>query len=530
MNRSSWTGTGRLMGHAARRDRVLVAVWVVVLVGVCFASAAATASLYPRVSDRVSAAEAINSSPAVVALYGPVLDVGNEGELAMTKMTVLYAALVAVLLLVVVRRHTRGEEESGRAELLGGTAVGRHALLGSALCTGALVSLLVGLLAAVADVLGGLPLEGSVAFGASWAGVGLVATGLTATACQLAASARTCAALAGAGLGVLFALRAVGDTSAGWLSWLTPFGWSTRLRAWSDPRWSVLLLYAATAAVLAAVAHGLRSRRDLGSGLLPPRPGPVHGSRRLGDALALAVRQHTTSLVGWTTGTALLGLVLGSVAPGVGAMLESDGARAMIERLGGRGALEDTLLAAELSVAAVAISCFAVSVVSRGGSDEREGRTEQVLATATSRSTSLLATAVVALLGSTWLLLVTGTTVGVGLGAASSGLGSGVARLVVAALAQAPSVWLVAALALAAYAIGSRWAVAGWGMVVGFLTLGQLGELLGLPRWLVGVSPYVHAPQLPGQPFDLVPAVSLTALTALVLVGSWLRFGRRDIG
>ncbi len=527
---ATWTGTGRLIGHALRRDRTLVAVWVLVLVGVCFASAAATGSLYPRESDRVAAAEAINASPAVVALYGPVLDVRSEGELAMTKMTVLYAVLVALLLLVVVRRHTRGEEEGGQAELLGGTAVGRDAALGSAVAVGVLLSVVVGLLAALADVTGGLAPEGSLAFGASWAGIGLVATGLTAVACQLSASARTSASLAGAGIGALFVLRAVGDTGASWVSWLSPFGWSTRLHAWSDPRWPVLLLYAGTAAALVATAHALRSRRDLGSGLLAARPGPRSGSPRLGGPLALAVRQLGTSLVAWTTATALLGLVLGSVAPGVGSMLDSAGTRAMIERLGGRGALEDTLLAAELSLVAVVVTCFAVSVVAQGGTDERDGRTEQVLATAASRSVSLGATVVVAFLGAAWLLLVTGLTVGLGVGVASSGPGSGLLSILAAALAQVPSVWLVTALAVAAYTLGSRWAVAGWALVAGFLTLGQLGELLRLPRWLVELSPYVHAPRMPAQPFEPVTASWLTVLTVVVLLAAWRRYRVRDIG
>ena len=140
----SWTGAARLVRHAARRDRVLVAAWTLVLVAVCYSSAAATESLYPAVSDRVSAATAINASPSVVALYGPILDVRSLGEISMTKMTVLYAVFVALLLLVVVRRHTRTEEESGRAELLGGTAIGHDAPLAAAVSLGALISVAVG--------------------------------------------------------------------------------------------------------------------------------------------------------------------------------------------------------------------------------------------------------------------------------------------------------------------------------------------------------------------------------------------------
>ena len=119
-----YAGTALLTRAALRRDRLLASIWIALLTVVAYASAAATASLYPTVADQVAAARAINASPAVVALYGPILDERSLGELAMTKMTVLYAVFVALLLVVVVRRHTRGDEESGRAELVAGTAVG----------------------------------------------------------------------------------------------------------------------------------------------------------------------------------------------------------------------------------------------------------------------------------------------------------------------------------------------------------------------------------------------------------------------
>ena len=133
---TTYTGTWSLARAALRRDRVLASAWVLLLVVVVYASAAATESLYPTAADRVDAAEAINNSPAIVALYGPILDVTSLGELAMTKLTVLYAVFAALLFLVLVRRHTRTEEESGRAELLGGTAIGRDAPLAAAVARG----------------------------------------------------------------------------------------------------------------------------------------------------------------------------------------------------------------------------------------------------------------------------------------------------------------------------------------------------------------------------------------------------------
>jgi ABC-2 type transport system permease protein len=292
----------------------------------------------------------------------------------------------------------------------------------------------------------------------------------------------------------------------------------------------VLLLYAAASVVLVAVAQALRSRRDLGSGMFAARPGPATGSPRLAGALALSLRLHGTMVLAWTVAMGVIGMVLGSIAPNVGSMLDSPAARDMMARLGGRGAVEDTLIAAELSITAVIVTCFGIAVVGHGSSDERDGRTEQVLATAVSRSRSLLATLIVALVGSTWLLVVTGAAVTVGYGTAAGGLGDTFARVMPAALAQAPATWLVTSIAVAAYTLRSRWAVLGWGFLVAFLVVGQLGELLRLPRWVIDLSPYVHVPKMPVEAFAAGPALVLAGLAAALLAAGWWNYRTRDIG
>jgi ABC-2 type transport system permease protein len=523
-------GTVLLTRHAFRRDRILATTWVVVLALTCYASAAATSSLYPSMADRVSAAEAINSSPAIVALYGPILDVRSLGELAMTKMTVLYAVFVAIMCLVLVRRHTRVEEENGQTELIGGTAVGRDAPLASAVVEAGAVALVLGLVSAGVNIVAGLPVAGSLAFGASWAGVGLTSVGMTAVACQLSASARTCAAIAAGMLGFVYLLRAVGDTSVSWLSWLSPLGWSTQLRAYSGTRWWVLLLYVALAAALVGAAQVLRARRDLGSGLLAARPGPAHGSPRLADAVALSLRVHGSMLWIWSVSTASMGVVFGAIAPNIGDLLDSPSARQMIERLGGEGVLEETLIAAELSILAVVVTCFAIAVVGHGGADEHDGRTEQVLATATSRLRAFVATTLVALVGSAWLLLVTGIALSLGYGGVGGGLGTAFGDIVPAALVQVPAVWVVTALAAACFALRSSWTVLAWGLLVLFLTLGQLGELVKLPTWVIDLSPYTNVPTMPVEPFSAAPVLILTAIAAAVLATAGWRYRSRDIG
>jgi ABC-2 type transport system permease protein len=523
---STVSGTGLLVRHTLRRDRVLVSVWLLILLAACYASAAATAGLYPTEKEQVAAAETINASPAIVALYGPILDVHSLGELAMTKMTVTYAVFVAIMCLVLVRRHTRVEEENGQTELIGATAVGRDAPLAAAIAEVSTVAVVLGLLAAAVNMAAGLPALGSLAFGASWAGIGLVSGALTAAACQLSASARTCAGIAATGLGVLYGLRAIGDTAVSWLSWTSPFGWSTQLRAYGDTHWWMLLLYVALSGVLMIVAQAVRAHRDLGSGLLASRPGPAEGSPRLSNAIALSMRVHTSMLATWTVAMAAMGIILGAIAPQIGDLLSSASARQLMQRLGGVGLLRETLVAAELSIVAVVVSCFAITVVGHTATDEDDGRTEQVLATATSRSDTFTATVAVAVVGSTWLLLVTGLAVAIGYSAAG---GDSRGRLVPAALAQAPAVWLMTGLAAACFALRSGWAVGAWGLLVAFVTLGQIGELLQLPTWVLDLSPYTDVPRMPVEDFAWTPELLLALVAVLILLGAWRRYHSRDI-
>jgi polyether ionophore transport system permease protein len=520
------TGLWQLTRFSLRRSRILIGVWTAALALLCYASAAATGPLYATTAERVAAARSINASSALVALYGPILDVHSLGEISMTKTTVTYGMLVMALCIALVRRHTRVEEESGRAELLGALAVDSSTPLVSAVLVGAITATLVGVTGALADVAGGLPVGGSLWFGASWWGLGLVGTGIGALTAQLSPSARTCGTIAAGIVAVLFLLRAIGDTSVSWLSWLTPLGWSTQLRAWSAPRGWLVLLDLALAAGLVGAALLVRSRRDLGSGLLAERPGPESGSPRLASALALNLRVHSTSLLVWSVASAVVGALLAAIIPGAESMLDTAGAREYVERLGGVGALQQTLVAAFVAFVAIGISCFALTVVTHGGVEEHDGRTEEVLATATGRSTTFLAVGLVALGGAAWLLLVTG--VGMAIGATGSSVSFG--GVLAASLVQIPAVWLVGGLALLGLAQGSRWAMAGWVVLAAFFLMGPLAELLQLPGWVAGLSPYSHVSKVPAETLSVLPELWLTALAALVVATAWWRYRERDIG
>jgi putative exporter of polyketide antibiotics len=167
-----------------------------------------------------------------------------------------------------VVRHTRGDEEAGRLELVRSARVGRQAPLTSALAVAALANaVLVALLCLVLPVLG-LPATGSVALALAIGTCGLAFTGVSLVAAQLTSGARAARGLAIGALGVAFLARAVGDATGAsgpsWLTWVLPLGWTETLRPFAGERWWVLALFLGST----GLAFSLAKRRDLGAGLV----------------------------------------------------------------------------------------------------------------------------------------------------------------------------------------------------------------------------------------------------------------------
>lgn len=515
------TGWPILLRHALRRDRWLICVWVGVLTLLAYASAVATPALFVSIQQQTAAAMLINSQPALVALYGPILDVTSTGELAMSKMTVLYAVFAAVIFVILVRRHTRVEEETGRAELVGATAVGRNASLLAVIVECGVVAVLIGGLAWAACVVGGLPAPGSAWFALSWIGTGLVATGVALVACQLSASARTCAAIAAGIIGAAYAARAVGDTNAALhgLSWISPLGWNTQLRAWSQPRGWIVVLYPITAIGLTVAAVLVRGRRDLGAGVLPQRPGRAVG--RLRSPWGLLVRLHRTSFLLWGTTLLLIGYVFGYVAPGLDSLLRDLVGQQAIDRMGG------ALLSAILSLTAVMVAGYGISLITSAAADEESGRAELVLSTAVSRRGWFGPAAALAVAASTVLMTVTGLGLAVGYRA---GHGSQPWRSIPASWSWLPAVWAVMGVAAVLYGRRRRDAALGWAVLGGCLALTVVGDLLKMPRWIVGVSPFSDISGYPAHAWNWTPIVVLLVLAAAFSTLAWWRLRTRDIG
>ncbi|MEZ5115715.1 MAG: ABC transporter permease [Candidatus Nanopelagicales bacterium] len=526
-----FVGTGALLRLALRRDRILLPAWVLGFAFMVVFSVAATKDLYPTVESRVEAADAVNATAALVALYGKVYDPTSLGAVSLIKMTAFGAALMSIVFVFLVVRHTRSEEESGRLELVASGVVGRDAPLAAALLVGGIGSAALGLITSLGLIAVGLPLGGSLAFGLAWALSGLVFSAIAGVAAQLTTSHRVAIGLGMASIAVAYVLRAVGDLAAtgdpGWLSWLSPIGWSQQIRPFAGDRWWVGLIPLVATLLLVPLAFALRAHRDLGSGYVADRPGPAIG--RLRGVEGLAWRLQRGSLVAWLVGSVLMGAVLGSVAHNVASLLDSEQMRSYLAVLGGEQGLTDMFLAAEMTILGAVLSAYGMSAVMRLRSEETALHAELLLGTATTRLRWAASHAVIAFVGVAVLMLATGAAVGVTHGFAVGDPGEQTLRLLGAAAAHVPAAWVMAALVLLLFGFVPRWVAGAWGVLVAFVVLGEFGPLWELPQWALDLSPFAHSPTLPGGPVDALSLV-LLVVTAVVVAGAGLvGWRRRDL-
>ncbi len=520
-------GTWTLTRLALRRDRILLPAWILGFAGMAGFSAAATVGLYPDESQRISAAEAVNGSGALVALYGKIYDPTSIGQLSLFKLTAFGAALTAVLMVFVVIRHTRADEESGRLELMAAGRVGRWAPLAAALIVAFGASLALGVLSALALIAAGLAVPGSFAFGLGWGFTGIAFAAVAGVCAQVTTGARSARGIALLLVALAYAVRAVGDLSEGsWLSWLSPIGWMQQVRAYAGDRWWVLLLPLALAVVCLPIAFALRERRDVDAGLIGDRPGPARG--RMSNVLGLAWRLQRGSFWGWCAGFAAFGLLLGSISDTVTGFLDSPEIQEFLKQLGGTQALADAFLATELSFAGIIVAAYGISAASRLHSEEVEGHAEMLLATPTSRIAWAASHTVIALLGVAVILLVAGLAIGIGNAIAVGDTGS-IGKLLVAALARVPAAWVLTGVVLLVFGWLPRWIPAVWAVFVAALVLGEFGALWDLPQWLMDVSPFVHSPRMPAIDSSSTGLLPLTVVAVVFIAIGLMGWRRRDL-
>ncbi|MCC5950202.1 MAG: hypothetical protein JJT89_17255 [Nitriliruptoraceae bacterium] len=538
---SALTNTTRLLRLGVRRDRRLIGIWVAVVTALTGAIAGSVVGLYTTEQDRIAAATFSASNVVTRVFDGPAA--GTEpGSLVLMEGAWLLAVLCGLACAQVVVRHTRGDEEHGRAELIGAGAVGRGARLIAAAGVATLLALLLGIGVTAALLVAGLPVAGSVLAAGTLVGNGLVFAAVAGVAAQLATTARAANGIVAAALGAAFLARAVGDALgtvsddgvrvvSAWPSWLSPIGWVHQAQAYADPRWWVLGLHLGLTALLVLVAARLAAGRDLGAGLLPQRPGPARGGRLLRTPLGLAVRLQRGMVLAWVVALTVVGTAFGFVGDSADELLGlSDELAAAVEALGDGGGPVELFLAFTVGLLSLAAAGAGVQAVLRARQEELGGHAEAVLATATARGRWFGAHLLVAGVGTSLVLLGLGLGGLVGFGVVTGDWSLGVEGMLLASLVRIPAALVLIALVAVFVAWVPRAAAAlGWAAFALSVVFGQLGALFELPQAVLNLSPFTHAPNVPIDPITATPMLTMLAVAAALGALALVRFRQRDL-
>jgi len=385
----------RLTRFYLRRDRMASLAWMLVLLAFATLVPWALQDVYGS-HDTLQAMIPMLKNPAMVAMVGPVFDTANYNVGTMTAgmMLLMTATAVAFMNIFFVVRYTRADEEQERSEVIRSLPVGRLAPLNAALIGALILNILVVLVnwgGIVAMNIPSMDSKGALMYGLACGFVGMVFAGVAAICSQLASTSRGALAYSSAVVGFMYLLRAAGDIlmeQHSWakvLSYISPLGLSLRVEAFVNNSWWPLPWMALTTVGLIAIAYVLNARRDLGAGIIAQRPGPAHAGPGLRSHFGLALNLLRNTLIGWVYLALVLGASYGSIMNYIADFVKTTPflQAALTNDLGYTAT--ESFASIVMVVLAGMLAIVPVMVMLKAWREEEEGRTELILATATSR-------------------------------------------------------------------------------------------------------------------------------------------------
>jgi ABC-2 type transport system permease protein len=518
----------RLYVRLTRRGVLLLALGMAAYVLV---EAIAFVQTYPDEASRLRLAE-FGDQPAVRMLQGIPHAVETVGGFVVWDGGWFMQSIIGVWAVLTTSRLLRGEEESGRAELVGAGPVPASQVMNSALLIVLVGCLAAGLASFATIVVPSGDVLGAALFGAGLTGFGVVMASATAVASQLVAVRRHAAGLGAAFLGVAFILRMIANSADDrlWVGWLSVYGWMDRLRPFGDNNVDVLAVYVVGSAAMVGLAIALRARRDMGAALLA-REGDVHARPLLlNTPIRFAWRLTWGVLLAWVVGTAFYSFFMGSLMKAMGEVLADDPAYEQYMELLGLTKEDVTIgmVAFMAVVVGLVISLYAAWRVGAVRAEEDAERAEHLLTRPLTRRRWLGGHLLLGLFSVVLLVVVNGLATWFGGAITDAGVS---ATDAVAAVANAlPVILLFGGLAVAMFGLAPRLTIAVpvGGVVVSYI-LSFIGPALDFPGWLTGLSPFYHLALVPLEDYALTQGLVMTAIAVAATAVGAVAFSRRDL-
>lgn len=529
-----------LLRQRLHRDWLQLTLWILATVLMAYSGFAGVAQSYATLEDRVEVLAAVMANPVIMMFRG-LPSGASEGQFLSFEILPWLTMLAALMSTFLAVRHTRGDEEAGRTELLAATPAGRALPTIATIIHGVAANVVLGVLVALALIGSKLEPAGSWLTGIASAATGIAFLGIGLLAAQLMRTSRGANSLTVWILVGTFLVNGIGNLagtpsddltriSSSGLVWLSPFGWAEQVRPYDTNSPGPALIGLVFGVVLAAASVALQSVRDIGEGFIPARPGRVHARPALASPHALVWRLTNGAIIGWAVGGALTGMLATRLSELAGQVAgQNPAVRQILDKIGKAGDLQETVVSVFFTMMGILAACAAVQILARARQEEAHGSAEIVLAQPVGRVRWLLDYLLVATVAIA--IIVTATMLAAFAGLTGNEDASSLARVVtVVGLGQGLAACVFTALTALVVVLLPRGTIAvAWALVMLATVLGLFGPLLGLPQWTTRFSPFAVTPIVTSGTTDLRGTWWLVLIVAAGAAAALTLMRRREL-
>ncbi len=527
---TSFAGTANLLRLSIRRDRFILPIWVLLPCLAFWGQISFTMAM----PDWQAFLAELSASPLTGAILGPIVPLTLEGAI-MWRSTVQGAMVLMISAPLVVIRHTRSEETSGRAELYLSRPTDKFAPFMAALILSMGGCLTAGVLISIVLLVSGFAVEGSVLAGLTVAFSGCFFAGsalITAQAFTAPKSAWIAVTMLVGSTYFTMVMNNLSGGISGWI-WLAPESWYRLTVPFGSNFVWPLFVFAFICLAAVGRAFALLRNRDIGGGLFAEPAGNTKAPKFLTTPFALNLWQNKNTALFWGLGMAFIGAAIGAIVPTI--------ADQMSEMLAGFASWGPAMakLGNQEGFAALMIymlglmgagSVFVISIMTGLKSDESAGYAEMMLAKPISRVRYMVSFIAMVFLYIAVILTALGFAAGIGWSIVT-GDGAFILKALGMSISKIPSLWLITGFAAFLYGVAPKIQTVLSSLLIGALIVLEMFWEVGLVPWSVlaptpfGIAHY----SIPIDELSILP-LAIAAILAFGLTFLGVRgFIKRNI-
>lgn len=525
-----FNGLGKLTAFYLKTNKWKMLFWLIGIVALTLIIPPTFESMYPNKSDMQPIVET-SQNPAMEAMLGPgKFEHVSVGVLFTHEMLLFTGILVAIMSILLVAKDTRGDESTGRIEMIRALPIGKMSPLISSMMNMIIVNLAIGILITITLPLlniESIDVKSSLLYGLSLSMIGIL-FGLIAT--LFAQLVETTSNVTGLSISVLllsYLIRAIGDVLNDSISMISPLGWLTRTFAFSENNWWPLVLMFIVGIIFIMITMYLYLNRDLESGLLPSKPGNKYAKKYWLSPIGMQIKLYKVGIISWAIGMFIFGASYGSVFGEMDAFISDN--EMLKKMLAGSGDnYIESFLPTLMVIMAIVATIPAIMSLYKIKNEINMQRIDNIFAKPVSRTYYFSGFIVISLINAVMMIFL-------------ASLGMYIAQASVLdnpftfwTMIKSGIVYIPAIITF----VGIGVLLIGWlnkGHFIVYLYLGYtffvvyLGQLLDVKEWLKNLTPFQHIPEIPVDKMDYMGISVLIVISIIMIIVGLIGFRRKDI-